>query len=427
MMHVSAPHADGAATRRSTSPLPTSSLRAAAQAYDTPVYVTDLVELARSAAELEHAFGGGWIRQYSLKANDLPELVTHLGDRGWGANVVSSGEWRLARRAGIPNSRISIEGIGKTDEQLCEVVRAHADNDPLRWLSIESADELHALSRIARAQERWRRHETPVRLLLRLNPDVDPETHHGLAVGRLTSKFGIGLDELDDLLADDALSDAGIALRGFHVHVGSQLNGVQAWLGGARAALSALQRARVSLPTAQLDTIDFGGGFPAGIPGAPRPLNFRRALDELVQETGLAMPDHAAIEPGRSVVATAGWLVARVLHVRHRGGLPQVVIDTGMTELIRPALYGSSHAVHALDQHGPLTLTAVEGPVCESADTFGHHDLPALQRGDLVAIEHTGAYASSLATQYNGRPRPAEVFIGQGGEVRLAQARDEVR
>lgn len=136
-----------------------------------------------------------------------------------------------------------------------------------------------------------------------------------------------------------------------------------------------------------------------------------------------------AIEPGRYVVAAAGWILARVLHVRCRGNRQQAVIDAGMTELIRPALYGARHPVHFVSSGGPqeeLLETAVEGPVCESSDTFGVHRLPPLARGDLVAISSSGAYASSFGSRYNGRPRPAEVFIHPGGDLELARARRQV-
>jgi diaminopimelate decarboxylase len=136
-----------------------------------------------------------------------------------------------------------------------------------------------------------------------------------------------------------------------------------------------------------------------------------------------------AIEPGRYVVAASGWILARVLHVRCRANRQQAVIDAGMTELIRPALYGAVHPVHLVSDHGmqpKLLETAVEGPVCESSDTLGVHRLPALRRGDLVAISGSGAYASSLATRYNGRPRPAEVFIHPSGDLELARTRQQV-
>jgi diaminopimelate decarboxylase len=424
--------------------------RAAADAYATPQYVTDLGTLDRCAAEVESAFPQPWLRQYSLKANGLPALVRRLARRGWGGNVVSAGEWRLARRAGLPNAAISFEGIGKTDSELRMVVRAALDGQPLRWLSVESADELRALIRQAQSLDAGWHGQPSVGVLVRLNPQVDPETTAGLAVGRMSSKFGLTAGEIRQLSRAGAFDDPGICLRGVHVHVGSQLAGVRAWTDGARAALEVWAQLREQCGD-HVDTVDFGGGFPSGAnlshlpisyqqdvggrdedekgPQAPGPAAFRRALDDLIADQKLAVPPGVAIEPGRHVVAASGWILARVLHVRYRGGRQQAVIDAGMTELIRPALYGARHPVHLVSgrvEPGELLETAVEGPVCESSDTLGMHWLPALRRGDLVAISGSGAYASAVATRYNGRPRPAEVFIHPGGDIELARAGEQV-
>jgi diaminopimelate decarboxylase len=400
--------------------------RAAADAYDTPLYATDLQTLDRCAAEIESAFPQPWLRQYSLKANALPALVRRLARHGWGGNVVSAGEWRLARRAGLPNAAISFEGIGKTDRELEAVVRAALDGQPLRWLCVESGDEAQALSRLGQKLGAGRHGRPAVDVLVRLNPQVEPETTAGLAVGRMTSKFGLSAGEVRQLCLAGAFDDPGIRLRGIHVHVGSQLAGVQAWTAGARAALEIWAQLREQRGD-DVDTVDFGGGFPSGLAGAPSPADFRRALDDLIANQELAVPSRLAIEPGRAVVAASGWILARVLHVRWRGHRQQVVIDAGMTELIRPALYGARHPVYPVSSApGELLDTAVEGPVCESSDTFGVHQLPTLRRGDLVAISGTGAYGSAQASRYNGRPRPAEVFIHSGGRLDLARTRKQV-
>jgi diaminopimelate decarboxylase len=401
---------------------------AAAAVFGTPLYVTDLQTLDRCAAAVESAFPEPWLRQYSLKANFLPALVHRLAARGWGANIVSAGEWRLARRAGLPNAAISFEGIGKSDQELKTVVRAALNGQPLRWLSVESADELTALTRLCRTLGAGRHGQPPVDVLVRLNPQVEPETTDGLAVGRMTSKFGLSAAEVRQLSRAGVFGDPGICLRGVHVHVGSQLGGVQAWTDGTRAALRLWAQLRQQWGD-HVDTVDLGGGFPSGVATGPAPAAFSQAVRDLAETDGLAVPPRMAIEPGRYVVAEAGWILARVLHVRCRGYRQQAVIDAGMTELIRPALYGARHPVHFVASSGTqeeLLETAVEGPVCESSDTFGVHRLPALQRGDLVAIASTGAYGSSLGSRYNGRPCPAEVFIHPGGDLELARPREQV-
>lgn len=405
---------------------PAASLIAAAREYGTPVYVTHLETLARDAAELERPFAPAWRLCYSLKANHLPALVERLASRGWGANVVSAGEWRLARRAGVANANITFEGIGKSDDELAAVVAAAATGEPLRWTSLESADEAGALLELARSAGLGAHDRPPVDVLLRLNPAVNPQTHDGLAVGRRDSKFGMTGSEIRELLVSELFAHRAVRVRGLHVHVGSQLGAVDAWVDGIVQTCALLGRLDPS--GTRLDTLDAGGGFPVGA-GQPEPPAFVEALDVALRDRGLTLPSRIAIEPGRRVVASAGWLVARVLHARERGAARQVVIDAGMTELVRPALYGARHPAYALStadpSSGELVPTRLEGPVCESVDHHGTYQLPRLRRGDLVAIAHAGAYTSSLSSHYNGRDRAPEVLIEQDGRLTLARQREQ--
>lgn len=407
-------------------------LREAAARYGTPSYVTDLGELDRAARVVRDAFPDPWVRQYSVKANDVPEIVAEVASRGFGANVVSRGEWAIATRAGIPNGRISLEGIGKTDDDLRAAVRATArGHTPLAWLAIESADEAEALTRMARRAGLGNGARPALDVLVRLNPDVMPETIAPLAVGEGGSKFGSTETEATALV-EWLTTKAGQAIRprGIHLHVGSQLRAVDAWRDAVRRGLAVVGLLRGNLPT--FDTLDVGGGFPI-LPldePAPGPERFARELPDLLASVPEdRRPARLVIEPGRALVARSGWLVARVLHVRDRGGR-QVVIDAGMTELIRPALYGARHPITALtslgrpvDDVGSLAIepTRVEGPICESTDALGTHDLPPLRRGDLVAISDAGAYAASLASTYNGRPRAPQVLREMDGRLRLAR------
>ena len=502
-------------------------LREVARRHGTPAYVTDVAALHVAAAAVDSAFPAPWERRYSLKANDLPALVARMSGLGFGANVVSRGEWALATRAGIPNADITLEGIGKTDLDLGAAVRAAAAGVPLHWVALESADEAAALARAVRAAGRrtsaaQRAAGQPVAapaatgrdgladdsrlrldVLLRLNPEVDPETHRSLATGAAVSKFGLTADEVAAAIEAGGGPDGPLRFRGIHLHVGSQLGATGAWRDAIRRALALLALLRGGLPT--FDTLDVGGGFPVaplGVP-VPDPGRFARELPALLEAIPAdRRPDRLAIEPGRVLVARAGWIVARVLHVRDRIGPPGeaailqrsgplslavvpreartddrserlVVIDAGMTELVRPALYGAEHAIVALTSRGravnppaegvgPGTSTAwgaaaadrrairaareaatghsqrldeasaatgwplarVDGPVCESTDTFGVHRLPPLRRGDLVAIRDTGAYGAAMRSAYNGRPRPPEVFVELDGSLTLARRRD---
>jgi diaminopimelate decarboxylase len=438
---------------------PGPALSAAAARFGTPLYVTDMVDVAAAAARMEAAFGPRWHRLYSLKANDLPAITTFLHDRGWGASVVSAGEWRHARAAGVANESVAFEGLGKTDAQLELVVRETAAGRPLRWLGIESGQEAAVLARLARAAGLGRGGRPPLDVLLRLNPEVEPETRPEFAVGARASKFGMSYREILALARSGALAGPGLRLRGIHVHVGSDLGDVRAFCRAGVGAVRLLadlraerqagrQAERRSGPGADpraeadrdgdlawLDTVDFGGGFPLPDEKAPAPEEFREALVLALHEAGLELPPRPAIEPGRYLVGAAGWLVSSVLHARP-GSRPaqQVVLDAGMTEFIRPALYGSRHAAHALGPDGGprragpgdragagLLDTALEGPVCESTDSFGRHLLPPLRRGDLVAIGQTGAYGASFTSRYNGRPAPGEVLLWPDGSLQQCE------
>ena len=401
-------------------------LRLAARRFGTPLYVTDLASLADATAVVRDAFPDPWIRQFSVKANDVPAVIAAVAEHGFGANVVSRGEWASATRAGVPNERITLEGIGKTTADLRAAARAARDSRPLRWVAIESSEEAAALAAIVRRTCAER-----LDVLYRLNPDVAPETSAGLAVGAGGSKFGMTEMEIAEAIAAGGGSDGPLRSRGIHLHVGSQLGAVDAWRDAVRRALAVTALWRGSIET--FDTLDLGGGFPVFDVDqpAPGPARFARELPPLLEAIPAdRRPSRLAIEPGRFLVARAGWLLARVLHVRERGGR-QVVLDAGMTELIRPALYGARHPITALTSLGRamddawgggiLEPARVEGPICESTDSLGVHDLPPLRRGDLVAIADAGAYAASQSSSYNGRPRPPQVLIDASGYLRLGR------
>jgi len=371
--------------------------------------------LRADARAVASAFPDPWLRLYSLKANGLPALVREVAAAGFGANAVSSGEIALARRAGLPPGRIALEGIGKTTADLALAARLAADGTPLLWVSLESAEDAAALASLASRKLR-------VDVLVRVNPGVTPETHHSLAVGAPDAKFGVAPEELPAVIEAGGGPQGPLRWRGIHLHVGSQLGAVDAWRSAFRVGLRLLELQRATLP--DFDTLDAGGGFPApmtdsdadadSVPGAAR--FAQETARELRALPAAARPRRLAIEPGRSVVAGSGWLIGRVLHVRHREPT-LIVLDAGMTELIRPALYGAIHRMLALTSLGrptdgsgaDSTLVRVDGPICESTDTFGMATLPPLARDDLVAIGTVGAYGSAMFSSYNGRPRPPEI------------------
>jgi diaminopimelate decarboxylase len=391
--------------------------RRAARRFSTPLYLYDLERLRADARALRDAFPDPWIRLYSLKANGLPALVREIAAQGIGANAVSAGEISLAQRAEVPAARTALEGIGKTALDFTLAADLAKNGGPLLWVSLESAEDAAALAVTLSA--RGVRQD----VLVRVNPQVAPETHHGLAVGAPASKFGVLPEELPAVIEAGGGTRGPLRWRGIHLHVGSQLGAVDAWRSAFRVGLRLLELQRARLRS--FDTLDAGGGFPVAYGSDPEsvpPLGrfAAEAQAELEQIPENARPKRLAIEPGRAIVAASGWLVGSVLHVRGREP-PIVVLDTGMTELVRPALYGATHPMRALTSRGqPVEATGatinvrVDGPVCESTDTLGEASLPPLERTDLVAIGMSGAYASSMFSTYNGRPRPPEIAWDQG-------------
>jgi diaminopimelate decarboxylase len=324
--------------------------------------------------------------------------------------------------------------VGKTDTDIRWAIDLAASGTPLLWVSLESVEDSEAVAAAARRRLSGGQR---VDVLVRVNPEVEPETHHGLAVGARGSKFGVLLDEVPAVFEAGG-AEGPLRWRGIHVHVGSQLRSVDAWKAGVEIGLEALAEYGARVPT--FDTLDVGGGLPAD-PFArqlPSPLDFASAATEAIQRASSALtPKRLAIEPGRALVAASGWLVSRVLHVRDRpdrgddiAASRTVVLDAGMTELVRPAMYGAEHPMFALTSGGgpvaadtPVTEAIVDGPVCESTDRFGLAALPPLRRGDLVAIGHAGAYGSAMGSTYNGRPRVPELLLEPDGSRVLLKRR----
>jgi diaminopimelate decarboxylase len=394
--------------------------REAARRFASPLYLYDLARLQRDAAAVRDAFPDPWLRLYSLKANGLPAIVRAIHLAGFGASAVSGGELALAERAGVRPGATVLEGIGKSEADLGRVAAQSARGAPLLWVSLESAEEAGALAAAVAGQRAGpqRPGGGRVDVLVRVNPAVAPETQGALAVGAADSKFGVVPEELATVISAGGGPAGPLRWRGIHLHIGSQLGAVDAWRSAFRVGLRLLELQRATLT--DFDTLDAGGGFPAPLGGeesVPSAARFAQEAGAELERLPIASrPARLAIEPGRAVVAGCGWLIGRVLHVRRRQP-PIVVLDAGMTELIRPALYGAQHPLVALTAAGreiggdelPSSKVRVDGPICESTDTLGEASLPALERGDVVAIGVAGAYGSSMASTYNGRPRPPEI------------------
>lgn len=386
-------------------------LAEAAGRWGTPLYVTDLDRATGHLHDWQAAFPGALVA-YAVKANADPQLLRRLVAEGAGAEVVTAVELALARRAGCPPERIVMNGIGKRDEELHLALEAGA------LINAESPSELDALLRLAA------RHAAP-RIGLRLNPALDAETHPHLATGAASAKFGIAPESLVEALR--ALSRAGVGLESLGAHIGSGLESIE---GHAQLAAH-LAEAAITAAAAGLAPrrIDMGGGLLSAD---------AEALASLAAAVGPHFPDPARLilEPGRSLVADAGWLVTRVVRVQPRpaAACTYLVADAGMSELIRPVLYGAVHPVALLAAGAPLApggAVHLAGPVCEAGDVLARdlhgwlspEELRRAGQGALLAIGRAGAYGAAMASVYNGRPRPAEVVV-EGGEPRLSRRRE---
>jgi diaminopimelate decarboxylase len=391
-------------------------LSAVAGAEGTPLYVYSAPLLRARYHAIDAAFGGYPHRlHYALKANSTLALVRLLRELGSGVDANSIWEIELARRAGFAPSDIVFTGVGKTDAELeCAVPLG------LKAINAESAGELARIEAIAARTGRR------ARVAVRVNPDIDARSHPHISTGLKINKFGVPLEEARRLLAGLAGRPA-LELVAVHVHVGSQITTTDPLRRAAAvaAALSAeLVRAGVAL-----EYVDVGGGL--GIPYDERAVasaqEYAAGLVAEVEATRLPI----VIEPGRAIVGPAGALVARVIDIKPRNALSEfVVIDAGMTELMRPALYDAFHRIEPVRPRGGAPRQyEIVGPVCESSDVVGRdRELPRLEVGDLVAIRDAGAYGSAMASNYNRRPLPAEALVDAGAWqiVRRRQTLDDM-
>jgi diaminopimelate decarboxylase len=382
-------------------------------AIGTPTYVYDLDGMAAEARDLKAGFDGApHLVAYAMKANCAGPVVRTLAAEGCGADVVSGGELLLALRCGIPAERILYSGVAKRDEEIDLAIGTGERG--IHSINVESVEELPRIAARASAQGRV------ARVTLRINPGVAAEeldTHSYISTGHDKAKFGVPLASLADAVSILEQAKAVVRLVGITAHAGSQLTSIDAYLASARAVFDTAKNLRAKFA---LEFVDTGGGF--GIDygeGAPsRPADFIRAARAAQRDAGLGdLPLYC--EPGRSLVGKHGVLLAKVVQRKVAPGDPPrrwLMLDAGMNDLLRPALYQARHRIVplSLKEGTPTVPYRVVGPICESSDDFGVHDLPETDMAE-VAILDTGAYGYSLASRYNGRSLPAEIFLRGGG------------
>jgi len=391
-------------------------LSAIAEAEGTPVYVYSAAVLRDRYRAIDTAFGAHPHRlHYALKANSTLGLARALRDLGSAADANSIWEIELARKAGFPPADIVFTGVGKSPAELeCAVPMG------LKAINVESAGELARVEAIAA------RLGATARVALRVNPDIDAKSHPHISTGLRINKFGIPLDDVRELCAGMRDRRA-LKLVAIHVHIGSQITSIEPL--ARSAALVARLAAELGDARAggvRLEYLDLGGGLGISYDGREVPTveQYAAALLKEIRPTGLPI----VIEPGRAIVGPSGALVARVIDLKPRNaGSEFAVLDAGMAELMRPALYNAYHAVEANSlRPGPERQYELVGPICESADVVARDRvLPPLEVGDLVAIRDAGAYGSAMASNYNRHPLPVEVLV-DNGEWRVIRRRQTI-
>ena len=377
-------------------------LPAIAAALGTPLYVYSAATIAARYRAVDAAFAAHpHAIHYALKANSTLAIARLLRGLGSNADANSGGEIEVARRAGFVPAQIVFTGVGKTIAELEQAIQLGVST-----INAESDGELERIDAIGRARQ------TRVRVALRVNPDIDARSHPHISTGLKTNKFGIALDEVRGI-ARKAAARPGLELVGLHSHVGSQITDL-APLSRAAEALVSLSR-ELRDDGIAIEHLDLGGGLGISYDGTPAPsaIDYAAALLPAVKDSGLAI----ILEPGRSIVGPSAVLVSSVVDVKERpGGMLFVILDAGMTELMRPMLYNAFHRIEPVTaSSAPEILADVVGPLCETSDTLGRdRRFGRPEVGDLFAVMDAGAYGAVMASNYNRRTMPPEVMVEDG-------------
>ena len=393
--------------------------------FGTPLYVYSKSQIVQNYRAIEEPLKDlDHVVCYALKANANPSLLKILAQEGAGADVVSGGELYLALKAGFHPSKITFAGVGKREDEIEYALKSN-----IFTINAESSQELQIISLVAL------RLGTKARVTLRINPDIDAQSHPYITTGLKQNKFGIPSEEAESVFKF-AATLPNLETMGVHAHIGSQITKIEPFV----EAANFLTRFVKSLREAgmAINHIDFGGGFGVqylnvltheALPVEPDnaivpPLHqYMEALVPVLREAECSV----WFEPGRSIVANAGVLLTKVLYTKQNGAKKFAITDAGMNDLIRPSLYGAYHQIV------PLKLDTYEqehadvvGPICETGDFLARdRNLPKSKRDDYLAVMTTGAYGFSLASNYNARPRPAEILVN-GDRVRVIRERQTI-
>jgi len=367
---------------------------------ETPYYYYDTEVLHRTLQNVTSEAGKyDFHVHYALKANANPRILNIINSYGLGADCVSGGEVRAALEAGFPATRVVFAGVGKADWE----INFGLEHD-IFCFNVESIPELEVINELAEAQGKV------ARIALRINPNVQADTHHYITTGKEENKFGIALCDFDKVV-DVAVKAKNIKLIGIHFHIGSQILELNNFA-GLCSRVNELQD-QLAKRNITLEHINVGGGlgidyhYPTRNPISDFAGYFKTFKSMLKLRDGQTLH----FEPGRSITGQCGNLITKVLYIKEGVKKKFAVVDAGFTELIRPALYQAYHKIENITSEAPVEKYDVVGPICESSDCFGKEvELNGSKRGDLIALRSAGAYGEIMASQYNLRKLPKAYF-----------------
>ena len=367
---------------------------------ETPFYYYDLDLLSATLKEINRCVSGHpFVVHYAITANSNPRLLSEIREAGLGIDCVSKGELKVAMYCGFSPRSIVFAGVAKTDSEILAGIDAG-----IRCFNVESREELHIIDQLAASRGKI------ADVAIRVNPNIDAHTHKYITTGLNENKFGVDMEMLDSVISD-ALSLPNVNLIGLHFHIGSQITTMDAYQ-ILCSRINDLQE-HVAQFGAKIEIINVGGGLGIDHDNPDNSIPpFEEYFNTFSQLLSVRPGQEVHFELGRSVVGQCGSLIYRVIFVKEGVKKRFVMLDAGMTELIRPALYQAHHVIQNLTpQSGDTAVYDVVGPICESSDCFGEDELlPVSHRGDFFALRSAGAYGEAMASQYNCRCLPSSYF-----------------
>ena len=368
-----------------------------AERFGTPLYVYSYKTLIDHYLKLKSAFRKvNPLICYSVKANSNLAILKALVAKGAGLDIVSGGELSRALCAGCPAEKIVYASVGKTDTEITAAL-----SKGIIFFNAESLSELENINRIAKKLKKI------ARVAIRINPDVETKTHKYIATGKITNKFGIDLDSAYKILLL-RFRFTNLNICGLHIHIGSQITKSEPFVAAIKKVTNSIRRLQDK--AVALEYLNIGGGLGI-IYDRETPQTAQVYADKIIpflEKTGLKI----IMEPGRFIVGNAGILVTKVLYIKNTPQKKFIIVDSGMNDLIRPSLYSAYNNILALSMVGGTEKADVVGPICESGDFFAKERIvPKVKKGDYLAIMSAGAYGFSMSSNYNSRPRSAEILV----------------